>query len=161
MLAQQSCGGFLDGGRVAQRAERVVEPEEKRQPLFVRAQLGFRPAVLERRPDPIGHFLNEGNLVGRPHAWRAAVNAERADEPAVLDQQRTDVGADTRRLQRRALLRRVRLGRRVVDRQRPAFQDVCRPAAAEIAPTKSGRRLKGRPSAYSPTMMQSSPSISP
>ena len=29
---------------------------------------------------------------------------------------------------------RVRLGRRVVDRQRPAFQDVCRAAAAQIAP---------------------------
>ena len=128
------CRNFLDGRRIAQRAERVVQPEKKRQPLFVRAQLGFRLAVLERRPDPIGDFLNEGNLVGRPHAWRAAVNAERADETAVLDQQRTDVGPDARRLQRRALLCRVRLGRRVIDRQRPAFQDVCRAAAAQIAP---------------------------
>ena len=134
VLAKMPCSSFLDGRGVAQRAERVVQPEKKRQPLFVRAQLGFRLAVLERRPDPIGDFLNEGNLVGRPHAWRAAVNSERADETAVLDQQRTNVGPDARRLQRRALLWRVRLGRRVVDRQRPAFQDVCRAAAAQIAP---------------------------
>ena len=80
---------FLDGRGVAQRAHGVVQPEEKRQPLFVCAQFGFSLAMLERRPDPIGDFLNEGDLVGRPDAWRAAVNAERADETAVLDQQRT------------------------------------------------------------------------
>ena len=58
MLAQMPCSSFLDGRRIAQRADRVVQPEKKRQPLFVRAQFGFRLAVLERRPDPIGNFLN-------------------------------------------------------------------------------------------------------
>ena len=111
VLAKMPCSRFLDGRGAAQRAERVVQPEKKRQALFVRAQLGFRLAVLERRPDPIGDFLNEGNLVWRPHAWRAAVNSERADETAVLDQQRTNVGLDPRRLQRRALLWRVRTRR--------------------------------------------------
>ena len=136
MLAQKPCRGLLDGGGVAQRADRVVQPEKKRQPLLVGAQFGFRLAVLERRPDPIGDFLDERDLVGRPHAWRAAVNAEGADETAVLDQQRTGVGADARRLQRRALFCRVRAGRRVIDRQRPAFQDVCRAASAQVAPQK-------------------------
>ena len=139
------CGGFLDGGGVAQRAERVVQPEEKRQPLFVPAQLGFRLAVLDRRPDPIGDILSQGNFVGRPHAWRAAVDAERADETAVLDQQRTDVGADACRLQRRALFRRVRFGRRVVDRQRPSIQNVCGAAAAQVAPLNAAF-CDGRPS---------------
>ena len=55
---------------VAQRPERVVQPEEKRQPLFVRAQLGFRLAVLERRPDPIGDFLRPAR--SRPASTRAA-----------------------------------------------------------------------------------------
>ena len=134
VLAQMPCRGLLDGRGIAQRADRVVQPEKKRQPLLVRAQLGFRLAVLERRPDPIGDLLDQRNLVGRPHPRRAAVNAERADETAVLDQQRTGVGPDIRRLQRRALLCRVRPGRGVIDRERPAFQDVCRATADQIAP---------------------------
>ena len=136
ILAKMPCRSFLDGGRIAQRADRVVQPEKKPQPLLVGAQFGFRLAVLERRPDPIGDFLNQSNLIGRPHAWRAAVNAERAHETAVLDQQRTGVGPDTRRLQRRALLCRVRAARGVIDRQRPAFQDVCRATSDQIAPLK-------------------------
>ena len=34
---------------------------------------------LRHGPDPVGDFLNERDLIGRPHARRAAVNAERAD----------------------------------------------------------------------------------
>jgi hypothetical protein len=64
VLAQMPCRGLLDGCRVAQRTDRVVQPEKKRQPLFVRAQVGFSLAVLERRPDPIGDLLNQCNLVG-------------------------------------------------------------------------------------------------
>ena len=134
VLAEMLCGNFLDGRRVAQRADRVVQPEKKREPLFVRPQFGLRLAVLERRPDAIGNVLNEGYLVGRPDTRRAAVDGEYADETAVLDQQRTNVRADARRLQRRALLRGVTLGRRVVDRQRPTLQDVRRAAAGQIAP---------------------------
>ena len=144
VLAKMSCGSLLDGGGVAQRAERVVQHEKKRQPLFVRAQFGFRLAVLERRPGPIGDFLHQGNFVDGPYARRAVVNAERGDETAVLDQQRTDVGPDRRRLQRRPLLGRVRLGRCVVDRQRPSFQDVCRTTAAHIAPLHDGRLTRAR-----------------
>jgi len=142
ILAKIRCGSLLDGRGGAQRAERVVQSEKKRQPLFVRAQFGFRPAVLECRPGPIGDILNEVNLVGRPHTWRAAVNAERADETAIFDQQRTDVGSDSRRLQRRALLGGVSFGRRVMDRQRPAFQNVFGAAAAEIAPLQAARQRR-------------------
>ena len=63
VLAKVLCCSLLDGRRIGQRADRVVQPENKRQPLFVGAQLGYRLAVLERRPDPIGNFLDQGNLV--------------------------------------------------------------------------------------------------
>ncbi len=86
VLTQMACRSFLDGRGVAQRAECVVQPEKKCEPLLVRPQFGFRLTVLERCPDPIGNFLSEGNLVGRPDARRAAVNAERADETTVLDE---------------------------------------------------------------------------
>ena len=65
------------------------------------------------------------------------MNSERADEPAVLDQQRTNIGADSRRLQRRSLLNGVRLDRRVADRQCPALQDVLCAARAQVAPPKA------------------------
>ena len=62
------------------------------------------------------------------------MNSERAHETAVLDQQWTGVGPDLRRLQRRALLWRMRRGRGVIRRQRPAFQHVCRTTSDQIAP---------------------------
>ena len=134
ILAEMSCGGLLDRRRIAQRAERVVQVEQKRQPLLVRPQFGFRLPVLERRPGPIGDVLNQGELVGRPHAWGAAVHAEGAHEPAVFNEQRAGIRADVHSLQRGALLGGVRPAGRVSDRQRPAFQDVCHTAADQIAP---------------------------
>ena len=143
MLAEQPCRGFLDVAGVAQRAERVVQSQEKRQTLFVRAQLRFGFAVLKCRPRAIGDLLGQHHFVRRPPARHAAVNAERRDEPAVLDQKRADVRADPRRLQRRALLRRVRFCRGVVDEQRAALQDFFGAAAAQIRPRKAaGLRRK-------------------
>ena len=51
MLGKQPGRRFEDGGGIAQRPERIIQPKKKRQPLFVRAQLGLRLVVLERRPD--------------------------------------------------------------------------------------------------------------
>src|SRR5262249_30552068 len=98
VLSKKPCGGFLHVTGIAQRPKRIVEPEEKLQPFFVRTQLGFGLAVLERRPDSVGDVLHQRDLLRRPHARIAIVNPKRRDEPAVLDQQWTDIGADPRGL---------------------------------------------------------------
>src|SRR3954471_10750628 len=67
------------------------------------------------------------------------MDAERADEAAVLDQQRTDIRADSGGVQRRSLLDRVRLDRRVADRQGAAGQDFLRAARTKVDPGKAGR----------------------
>ena len=144
VLAEEACGSRLNLAWFAQRPKRVVEPEKKFQPLFVGAQLGFGLAVLDGRPDTVGDVLRQRDLVRCPDSRLAAVNPERSDELAVLHEQRTDVGADARRLQRFALSRRMRLRRRVVDEQRAAFEDVFGAAAAEFRPLKAAG-LRGEP----------------
>ena len=139
VLGEQPCGAFQNRRRVTQVAKRIVQGEKKRQPFFVGAQLRFRSVMLERRPDSIRHLFGKRDLLGRPHTWRAAMDAECADEAAVLDQQRSNIRADTRRLQRCSLLDGVRLDQRVADRQRAAFQNFLGAAGTEVDPGKAGR----------------------
>ena len=76
VLGEEACGSRLHLAGIAQRPKRVVEPEEKLQALLVGAELGFRPAVFERRPDTVGDVLRERDLVRGPHARLAAVDPE-------------------------------------------------------------------------------------
>ncbi len=55
--------------------------------------------MLERRPDPIGHVLDKFDLFARPDTRQKAVNAERSDKAALLDEGRTDVCPDAGGLQ--------------------------------------------------------------
>jgi hypothetical protein len=68
------------------------------------------------------------------------VNSERPDEPAVLDEQRANVGADAGGLQCLTFGRGMRLGRRVVDEQRAALEDVGGPAATQVGPSSIALR---------------------
>ena len=144
VLCEEACGSRLNLSGIAQRPKRVVEPKEKLQALFVRAQLGFGLAVLERRPDT--DRRRPAPARSRPLSTRAARGCGSRTTRRTVHPSRawTDVGANARRLQRFALGRRMRLRRRVVDEQRAAFKDVFGAAAAEVSPLNAAG-LRGQP----------------
>ena len=147
LLAQMPGRRVLDGGGIAQGAERVVQPQKKRQPLLVPPQFGFRLAVLERRPDPIGRHFNQGDLISRPDPRRGAVDAERPEPSAVLDQRRADERRGVTGQQLLALRgREPRIRTDVVDRHRLAAAagvDDGRAESGERASTGRGRDAVG------------------
>ena len=151
MLTEEPGRRFLNRPGIVERPQRVVQLEQKRQALFVCAQLGLDPRALG------GHF-DERDLIARPATRRGAVHAELRQPLPVLEQRHADERGDAEDRPNPFAIDRVdsRIGVDVVDDDRL-------PTAARVndsVPRRaSGTRpaTAGRPFVYDPPATKSSP----
>ncbi len=104
----------LEGGReiLQSLAAPVRDPQhvggvlgEAAEPLLARAQRRLRPRALHRRPDALARIAEEINLVFGPDPRAGGGYAERACQPAILDEWRTHAGDDPQRGAGRSICR--------------------------------------------------------